>query len=255
MASAPDSINFDCIAHRYDETRGGEERGKQFAPDLARLLKTDRPVVEVGVGTGVIAHALGELGFDVFGLDISEHMLAIARERLGDVVLRADAMHLPIATASLDQAFSVWVLHVVADVATVMSEVARVLVPGGRYLVMDGRMVEDESDPVRAAYRDVLAGLGMPARTSRVHEYARVAEARGLRVVEIVSTGPYPFESSPAETADDFEGRTHSWMWSVDEADWQRVVPPVIAQLRSLPDADRPVARSDYQEILVLEPT
>jgi ubiquinone/menaquinone biosynthesis C-methylase UbiE len=43
--------------------------------------RTDRPVLEVGVGTGRIALALARAGFDVVGVDPSAAMLAVARAK------------------------------------------------------------------------------------------------------------------------------------------------------------------------------
>ncbi len=49
------------------------------------------------------------------GLDLSEPMIARAHDRLGDVVVRSDAMRMSIGTDSVDHALSVWVVHSVAD--------------------------------------------------------------------------------------------------------------------------------------------
>jgi ubiquinone/menaquinone biosynthesis C-methylase UbiE len=176
------SLNFDRVAECYDETRGGEERGDQFGADLAKLLRTDRPVLEIGVGTGVIALALQTRAFSVFGVDISEQMLAAAVRRIGPRVARADAMQLPFPDGSLDQAVSVWVLHAAADPARVMREVVRCLSPGGRYLVMDTHFDDDADDTVTAAWREVGDGLGRPPMRSRYHEWAELAPKCGLEV-------------------------------------------------------------------------
>jgi SAM-dependent methyltransferase len=76
-----------------------------------------------------------ELGFTVVGVDLSPAMAQRARRRLGPVVAVADAAQLPVADAAIQQAVSVWLLHLVADRAAVLAEVARALRPGGRYLV------------------------------------------------------------------------------------------------------------------------
>lgn len=249
------SLNFDQIADRYDETRGGEERGRQFAPDLARLLRPDKRVLDVGLGTGAVAAALCELGFDVLGLDLSERMLARARPRLRGGLVRGDVMSLPFAADSIDQAYSVWVLHVVGDVSVALRELARVMRPGGRYLVMDERIVweEAETDPVAMSWYEIAEGLGLPARVGQIEQYARLAMASGLQVVEVVPVGPYSYQQSPNEAAQKIETRAQSALWSVDEDRWQRVVVPVINRLRAMPHAEQPILHHYYQEILVLE--
>ena len=250
--SLSESINFDRIADRYDATRGGERRGRQLAADIGPLLSRDDHVLEIGVGTGVISLALREHGFETFGLDISEHMLTRARERLGRTVVRADATLLPVADATINQALSVWVLHLVADVGAVMLEIGRSLRPGGRYLVMDSRAGPEPDDAIDEIWRAFEDRLGRERFTGRLRGYTEHAAAGGLQVVDIVATGPYEFHQSAAEIADNIEARTNSWMWSIPDDDWETASRPAIEQLRSLPDPDRPTLRLDYQEILVL---
>ena len=135
MSERHSSLSFERIADRYDGTRGGEQRGRRTAANLAPLLDPASPVMEVGIGTGIVALALRELGFTVVGVDLSPAMAQRARRRLGPVVAVADAAQLPVADAAIQQAVSVWLLHLVADRAVVLAEVARALRPGGRYLV------------------------------------------------------------------------------------------------------------------------
>jgi SAM-dependent methyltransferase len=246
------SLNFDRIAERYDSTRGGEERGEQFAPDIAELLSVDTPVLEVGVGTGVIAKALGAHGFRTFGIDISSQMLVRARERLGTRVVQGDALALPFASACIDQVIGVWVLHVVGDATAALREVARILRPGGICLVVDGKAIDDHDDPVHLAFSDIERALGMEPRLGRAHLYATLAPDAALTVEDIVTAGPHPHETSIAEAAHHIESKAHSWMWDIDDARWARVSAPIVERLRSIPDFERPIMRDGYQEILVL---
>jgi ubiquinone/menaquinone biosynthesis C-methylase UbiE len=148
MSEQRSSLSFERIADRYDATRGGEQRGRRTAASLAPLLDPVWPVVEIGIGTGVIALGLRELGFAVVAVDLSPAMTQRARRRLGPVVAVADAAHLPVADAAIEQAVSIWLLHLVADRAAVMAEVARALRPGGRYLVSSARVGVPPTDDI-----------------------------------------------------------------------------------------------------------
>jgi SAM-dependent methyltransferase len=107
---------FDDLAENYDATRGGEGRGDEYAADIDGLIPPgEAPILEVGVGTGVVALGLVRRGRPVLGLDISAPMIARARARLGPVVVRSDAMAMAIADASVAHALSVWVVHSVRD--------------------------------------------------------------------------------------------------------------------------------------------
>ena len=245
------SISFDRIAERYDATRGGEERGEQFASDLADLLDPSRLLLEVGVGTGVISLALRKRGFDVAGVDISMEMLKRARERLVPRVAQADAMVLPVGDSSVDQVVCVWVLHCVGDVTTTLAEIARALRPGGRCYVVDGK-AHAHFEAADEAYRAIEQGLGIEPRMGRVHTYAEIAAGTALEVERIVDSGPHPHEMSLAHVVHNLESRCHSYMWDVPDDVWARVSGPVIDRLRTRPDLNDERIVEGWQEILVL---
>ncbi len=90
-----DSLSFDCAADFYDETRGGLLRGGNFARAIDAHLEPSASVLEVGVGTGLVALPLTDLGHDVIGVDIAPAMLAKARNRIGARVVVADASATP----------------------------------------------------------------------------------------------------------------------------------------------------------------
>ncbi|MBI2931673.1 MAG: class I SAM-dependent methyltransferase [Planctomycetes bacterium] len=68
----------------YD-VRHADDRGKVFEGDVAFFLgqarRTGGPILELGCGTGRVAIPLAGAGFDVTGLDLSPHMLRIARRK------------------------------------------------------------------------------------------------------------------------------------------------------------------------------
>jgi ubiquinone/menaquinone biosynthesis C-methylase UbiE len=155
MSEPRSSLSFERIADRYDATRGGEQRGRRTAASLAPLLDPLCPVLEVGIGTGVVALGLRDLGFTVIGVDLSPAMAQRARRRLGPVVAVADAAHLPVDAAAVEQAVSVWLLHLVADRAAVLAEVARALRPGGQYLVSSARVRVPPQDEIERLLFDM----------------------------------------------------------------------------------------------------
>src|ERR1022692_2367806 len=58
---------------------------RKAAPGLLRLLRQNRilggRVVDAGCGSGVWARELSERGYDVLGIDISAHMIRLARRQ------------------------------------------------------------------------------------------------------------------------------------------------------------------------------
>jgi ubiquinone/menaquinone biosynthesis C-methylase UbiE len=254
MSERHSSLSFERIADRYDATRGGEQRGQRTAASLAPLLDPASPVMEVGIGTGIVALALRELGFTVVGVDLSPAMAQRAQRRLGPVVAVADAAQLPVTDAAIQQAVSVWLLHLVADRAVVLAEVARALRPGGRYLVCTawGRVSpRDEIERLLFDMRNQLDPTGGWHDDER--QVLDAAQFAGFTVVDqqLASLGEVP--QSPAEVADKIEAKTWSNLWDLTDEQWRTVVVPTVAALRALPDAHVQRRYDMPQRIIVLQ--
>ena len=132
------SSRFDEIAPVYDETRGGESRGDEYAADIDRLLpEGPGTVLEIGVGTAVVSLGLRRRGRTVVGVDLSGPMLARAAARLGPSVVQGDALELPVRAGGVDHAVAVWVIHDVTDPDRLLQEAARILRSGGKLVVSD----------------------------------------------------------------------------------------------------------------------
>jgi ubiquinone/menaquinone biosynthesis C-methylase UbiE len=123
---------YDDFAGWYENERG---RGyHQMLDDLevglVERYGKDQDVLEVGCGTGLILERAAAFARTATGVDLSGGMLAKAAAR-GLHVLQGSATALPVATASVDVAYSFKVLAHVEDIRTAMAEMARVVRPGG----------------------------------------------------------------------------------------------------------------------------
>jgi ubiquinone/menaquinone biosynthesis C-methylase UbiE len=98
--------------------------------ELVERYATGKDVLEVGCGTGLILHRTARFARRAAGIDLSGGMLMKAQQR-GLHVAQASATALPIATASVDVAYSFKVLAHVPDIQGALREMARVVRPGG----------------------------------------------------------------------------------------------------------------------------
>jgi ubiquinone/menaquinone biosynthesis C-methylase UbiE len=146
--------------------------------------QADGEVLEVAVGTGLNLPCYPG-GVTLTGLDLSEGMLAIARDRAGrlgrPVSLRQGSAHdLPFAGASFDAVVCTFGLCAIPDPATAVGEMARVLRPGGRLILVDH--VVSSSWPVRGVqWLLELASVPLAGEHFR-RRPVKLVEALGLPV-------------------------------------------------------------------------
>ncbi len=123
----------------YDDFAGWYERERHLPyhrmlddleVELVERYGTGKDVFEVGCGTGLILHRVQQFARTAAGIDLSGGMLAKAAARGLDVA-QASATALPIATASVDVAYSFKVLAHIPDIEGAMREMARIVRPGG----------------------------------------------------------------------------------------------------------------------------
>jgi ubiquinone/menaquinone biosynthesis C-methylase UbiE len=100
-------------------------------------------VLDVGCGTGSFVAAFLEAGASASGLDLSDAMLAIARERIPNGEFHTgDATAMPFDDGTFDLTCASLFLHELEpDIRDgVLREMARITAPGGRLLVIDYRI-------------------------------------------------------------------------------------------------------------------
>jgi SAM-dependent methyltransferase len=132
---APPDGTFDRCAARYDELRPVDTNWWELFELLVELgeLRGAR-VLEIGCGTGRLAHALEERAHArVWAVDASAEMVARAKQ-LGVNARVARAEALPFKRGWFDAAVMRMVLHLV-DRPRALAEAARILAPAGRLVI------------------------------------------------------------------------------------------------------------------------
>jgi demethylmenaquinone methyltransferase/2-methoxy-6-polyprenyl-1,4-benzoquinol methylase len=144
---------FDRIAPRYELVNRvmtlGLDAGWRRRAVRELHLEPGARVVDLGCGTGDLCRVLGRSGLRAVGVDMAAGMLAKARTSAP--LVRADALQLPLADASVDGAISGFALRNVVDIAACFRESARVIRPGGRAVFLE------VSEPPNAIVRRVHA--------------------------------------------------------------------------------------------------
>ncbi len=105
---------------------------------IGRLTNV-RSILDVGIGTGYLAKCLSDLGYDVTGIDVSENMLAIARDRMGcdAKLIQGDAQRMPLFKTGFDVVLCTRVLSHIQDIEAALQGFYRALKPRGSLLISD----------------------------------------------------------------------------------------------------------------------
>src|SRR3989441_12784478 len=135
---------FATIADRYDVitvvlSYGRDRRWKRRVIDLAAPSPGMR-AADLATGTGDLAFALAARGAGVVGLDITQRMIELAREKTRHPALSfliGDMEALPFASSSFDIVTTGYGLRNVPDLHAAIDEILRVLKPGGQALSLD----------------------------------------------------------------------------------------------------------------------
>ncbi len=116
--------------------------------------------LDLACGTGDLTFPLAHEGARVVGLDITPHMIELARAKTGPRVsfLVGDMMALPFADATFALVTTGYGIRNVPDISGALREIHRVLAPGGRFLSLD--FDRPENAVIRAAYLAWLTTVG-----------------------------------------------------------------------------------------------
>jgi glycosyltransferase involved in cell wall biosynthesis/SAM-dependent methyltransferase len=164
--------------------------------NMARVLALPpgARILDVGCGSGWLSEYFGRLGYDVTGIDISDELIEMARERVAripydvdhETSLRCRFLTQDIETAPLAEKFAALVcydsLHHFEDEHTVFRNLAAMLDVGGSLFILEGHKPSAGS-PTEDELQDVMRKYGT-LESPFSKEYLRtLLDQNGLAVV------------------------------------------------------------------------
>src|SRR6185312_2104160 len=133
----------------------------------------------------------------VYGLDMTDEMLALARENQRKAgatnveFLKGEIEAIPLPDQSVDVIISNCVINLSADKRRVLREAFRVLKPGGRFSVSDVVIRGEVPEPVR---KSMELWVGCVAGALEENEFANLLREVGFVEPTLEPTRVYQFE-------------------------------------------------------------
>jgi len=192
---------------------------------LVQAATADLPVgraLDAACGTGRHTAWLAAAGHATTGIDASEAMLEVARERAPGADLNVgDLTDLPVEDGAFDFAICALALTHLQDPTAAISEIARAVRPGGRIVLTDAHptfvLIQGQ------ALFPTGGGLAFVRNHAHLHStYLRAFRAAGLSVLECLE--------APME--DDFTTGMFAEVAEAAEALWRDIPVTVVWSLR-----------------------
>jgi len=200
-------ISFDPIAQVFDRTRGPPDHVmQQLIGSLESELVGCRTILDAGVGTGRFAKPLQDEEFEVVGIDISQKMLSVAKDKGVTNLFRGDVCFLPFRDNLFDATICNAVLHLIPEWKTALKEICRVT----RKIMVS--TIHERDNPMREAYARLLRSHGYEKPRRGKPEY----DLKDL-VVPLKSLHAVSYYVDIEESLDHMCQRAFSYQWNVPE--------------------------------------
>ncbi len=132
------AYDFDKIARSYDRLNRVMSLGLDRLWRRCAVRGLSGKVLDVACGTGDMVCELQKQGCSVVGIDLSEKMLSIARQKApAATCLIADAENLPFAEGEFDAVTCAFGVRNFVHLQKGLSEMLRVLKPGGCMVILE----------------------------------------------------------------------------------------------------------------------
>lgn len=193
--------HYGRIAYYYDLEYSRNRQGLHFYHEMARRAGTKARILEVACGSGRVSQPLLKAGFNVTGLDLSEEMLRLARQKLEGAPeeLRQRANYIQGDMRDLDAALGRQEFDLIfiainsfqhlasqADQLACLQSIRKHVAPAGRFIIdvfnpedkenypADGRLEYTGAsyNPLNDSYiHTFLSTIARPAEQQRVYQY------------------------------------------------------------------------------------
>lgn len=133
---------FNSISIKYDLVNsiisfGMDNKWRKKAINIAKI-KENNKCLDLCCGTGKISKLIKYPNIELYGIDISENMISIAKKEIKNATFfLGDATKLPFNNEYFDVVITGWGLRNINNLEKAIDEIYRVLKNGGRFVSLD----------------------------------------------------------------------------------------------------------------------
>ena len=225
----PGSVRFDRAADEYDRTRAiSDDAMARTIELLAAALGGRGRILEVGVGTGLLALPLHRAGVPIAGIDLTPAMLGKLLDKAGGrppfPLVQADATRMPFPDGAFGGAYLRWVLHLIPDWRSALREMVRVVRPGGVVLANVGGF-DDARFDIKRRFAELTGISTDPVGLFWDDVDPLDAEMdRHRATLRILPSIRHEGEDTLEEFLEGIEDGRWSWTWPASDAARRRAV-------------------------------
>lgn len=99
------SKSFETVARYYDEAYRAKPELQDVAMYKDFALRFGGPILEVGCGTGRVLVPVAQTGLEIDGIDLSEPMLSVLREKLSKENIKSQVQHADMRSFALEKRY------------------------------------------------------------------------------------------------------------------------------------------------------
>ncbi|MDC7220048.1 MAG: class I SAM-dependent methyltransferase [Spirochaetales bacterium] len=167
-----DTFSSKKHSENYDQkTRNANWLAPEIAFGMAfSSVEKGDSLLDLGIGTGLSSALFHRAGLSVYGMDFSEEMLKLCRQKgTARKVITHDLMEepYPFPTDSMDHGICLGVSHILPDLSLIMGEMFRILRPGGLFVFSVIHRERDEEKTVP------LSSKELPGKSFTFYRYSR----------------------------------------------------------------------------------
>ncbi|MDF3001124.1 MAG: putative methyltransferase [Bacillota bacterium] len=176
--------HFNASAEGYDDSFDGKYVRPMYVYLLERLSREEAGCfLDIGCGTGTVLINLVNGKRRLYGIDLSEKMVEISRDRLQEnaVIEEADAERLPFEDNLFDLVLCNASFHHYPNPREVLQEIRRVLKPQGTLIIGEGYAFQPFRLLLNLYFRFADTG---DFHSYGIHEFRKLLQRSGFQRIE-----------------------------------------------------------------------